>query len=136
MDRPKVARKYDVYDRMTVAAIVLGVWSLIGTGSTGFFGALFVAFIITMLAEFSFEIHDNEVKIRSSGQHFSLGMERKLLWGPFKLLDLMGIRNVPLGVLAGTGFFIYMMLKGFQILDILVHLILLWYLYYMRKVNK
>lgn len=136
MERAKVERKYDIWDRFTVALIVLMIWSVIGTGSTGLIGSAFVAGILVLLAEFSFEIHDDEVQIRSSGKHFSLGMERKLLWCPFKLLDLMGIKNIPLGVIAGTGFFLYMIYRGFQIPDILVHMFLLWSMYYMRKVNK
>ncbi len=131
-------RKYDVSERMSVAAIFAVVWALFGTGKMGIISELIICMLLVFCAEFSFEYYRGKLHIRSAGQRWLLtGFVKWIVWPIMWPLDkLLKVRNFPALAVLMTGLYVYTWLVGYQFLDLFVHVVLLWYLYYMRKVDR
>lgn len=130
-------RKYDGMDRIGFVVLFSVVWGLIGTGKTSVLGEIFWNLWLGFCAEFSFEYHEGKLKIRAAGHRWILdGWLRFVVW-PFGWpLSILGVKNCPILAILMTAFHIYVILAGFQLLDNLVHIALIWILYHMRKVDK
>ena len=130
-------RKYDIFDRISAAIFFSILWSLFGTGANGVFGEIFVNLLLVFCAEFSFEYYENKLCIRSAGKRWVLdGWLRILIWPFAKPLSWLGVKNCPILAYLMTGFFIYVIIRGAQVINTVVHIALLWYLYSMRKAEK
>lgn len=131
-------RKYDLSERMAVAVIFAVIWSIIGTGPSGVFSEILMCMILVFSAEFSYEYYQGNLHIRSAGQRWILtGIVKWIIWPIMWPLDtFFKVRNFPAMAALMTGLYIMGWLAGMDFLDQLVHVILLWYLYHMRKVNK
>lgn len=130
-------RKYNGMERIVVVIFFSVIWGLIGTGKTSVFGEILWNLWLGFCAEFSFEYHEGILKIRSAGNRWILsGWLKVLVWPFIKPLSYFGVKNCPILAILMTIFHIYIILAGFQILDNLVHIALIWFLYHMRKTDK
>lgn len=130
-------RRYDGMDRISTAIFLAVLWGMFGTGSTGVIGEIIFCLWLAFCAEFSFEYHQGKLCIRAAGDRWILdGWLRLVIWPFAKPLSWLGIKNCPILAFLMTGFFLYVIAAGFQVLDTVVHIAILWLLYFMRKAER
>ena len=131
-------RKNDGFERIASVLVFALLWGLFGTGATGVIGEFFFGLWLAFCAEFSFEYYNKHLCIRAAGNRWVLdGWLRFVIWPFAKPLDMLGVKNCPILAFLMTGFFLYaMVVRGTQVLDTLVHIALLWWLYFNRKAEK
>lgn len=130
-------RRYNGFERLVVVIIFSTIWGLIGTGKTSILGEIFINLWLAFCAEFSFEYEKKVLKIRAAGKKWTLdNWLRFLIWPLGRPLSLLGVKNCPILAILMTFIGVYLILAGIQFLDIAVHILLIWFLYYLRKVDK
>ena len=130
-------RKYNLYERIAVALIFAVVWYVVGTDNMSLFDEIVMALIMVFCAELSYEYYNGKLHIRSAGKRWLLtGFVKWIVWPIMWPLHFVGVQNFPALAALLTALFVYGWYIGYQFLDQFVHVCLLWYLYYMRKVDK
>ena len=137
-------RRNNVLDRISTAiflALVLWLVSkLLGIPHLGLLNGTIVNLILGFACEYSFEIKYSKwiLNIRSSGKFYELdGILLLIIWPFAKIASLLGMENKPIMAYIMTAMYAYAMIfEGWQVLDGVYHIWVMYYLYQNRKENK